>query len=207
MLIWSYHWQSKHPFASMLLWELKYNSPWYTLKYYYSYCFEKWNTCSKGGLPPFPSSHSTMGGYPYHKRRFPNLDERHHCWPNSHRYGVASIDNNNTCNDVGCSRKNTIVRWTSTKRWLHSPCYWNVWVSSFSFWLIFYRLCIGHYPMSSGVFINPTFSLTTLNNKWISLSWKIDSKPWWMSSLLTQLAQIWWREHQWQQHMQWWWLF
>ncbi len=105
MLMWSNHWRSKYPFASMPLWELKYNSPWYTLRYCHSYCFGKWNTCSEGGLPPFPSSHSTMNGYPYHKRRLPNLDERHHYWPNSHRYGVTRIDNDNTCNDVGCSRR------------------------------------------------------------------------------------------------------
>jgi hypothetical protein len=51
-----------------------------------------------------------------------------------------------------------------------------------------------------------TFSLTTPNNEWISLSSKIVFGPWWTLSLLIQLAQIWNNEHWWWQHMQWWWL-
>jgi len=35
------------------------------------------------------------------------------------------------------------------------PCYWDIWVSSFSFWFIFYRLCINHYCMSLMVFFSP----------------------------------------------------
>ncbi len=70
MLLWSYHWQFKYSFVSMLLQELEYNSPWYTLTYCHSYCFGKWSTCLKGGLPPFLSSQSITNGYPYHKNNF-----------------------------------------------------------------------------------------------------------------------------------------
>jgi hypothetical protein len=51
-----------------------------------------------------------------------------------------------------------------------------------------------------------TFSLSASNDEWISLSLKMVFGPWWTSSLLTQLAQIWRNEHWQWRHMQWWWL-
>jgi hypothetical protein len=66
VLVWSYHWQSRYPFASIPLWEWMYNSPWHTSGYYCSYRFGEHNTCLRGGLPPFPSPHSTMNGYSYY---------------------------------------------------------------------------------------------------------------------------------------------
>ncbi len=57
MSMWSYHWRSRYPFDSVPLWEWAFSSPWHSSKYYYSYCFGKQNTCSKGGFPPFPSPH------------------------------------------------------------------------------------------------------------------------------------------------------
>jgi len=53
----------------------------------------------------------------------------------------------------------------STRWWLHSPCYWNVWVSSFSFWFILSCLCIYHYCAPSVVFFSPLdahFTLLTM---------------------------------------------
>jgi hypothetical protein len=53
----------------------------------------------------------------------------------------------------------------NTRQWLHSPYYWNIWVFSFSFWFIFYRLCENHYRASSTIFFSPLnvyFSLLTM---------------------------------------------
>ncbi len=153
--MWSYHWRSTYSFASMPLQEWAYNNPQYTSGYYHDYCFRKWNTCSEGGLPPFPSPHLMTNGYPYHHRRFSNLDGHHHYWPNSYKYGEMNIDNDNKLNNDGCSREDMIIHWTSIRWWLHSPCYWNVWVFSFLFWFMFYRLCTHHYCTSLVVFFSP----------------------------------------------------
>jgi hypothetical protein len=81
-----------------------------------------------------------------------------------HRYSAANINDNNTCNDDYYLGKNTILHPISIKRWLHSPCYWNIQVSSFSFWFILDCLCTDHYHTSSKVFFSPLdvhFSLST----------------------------------------------
>jgi hypothetical protein len=39
VLVWSYHWWSRYPFALMPLWERTYNNPWHISGYYCSYCF------------------------------------------------------------------------------------------------------------------------------------------------------------------------
>ncbi len=91
-----------------------------------------------------------------------NFDGCCHCWSDLHKYGVANINNDNTCNNNGCSGKNIILCWTNIRRWFHSLCYWNVWVSSFLFWFIFYHLCIKHYRASLVIFfshVNAYFSL------------------------------------------------
>jgi len=52
------------------------------------------------------------------------------------------------------------IRW-----WLHSPCYWDILVFSFSFWFIFYCLCTNHYCASSMIFFSPLnahFLLSTM---------------------------------------------
>jgi hypothetical protein len=100
---------------------------------YCNNCFGKWSTCSKGGLPPFPSPHPMMNRYPYHQRQLLDLHGHHHCWFNSHIYGAMSTDNNHTCNDDGYLGEDTIIHWASTKQWFHSHRYWNVWGSSFLF--------------------------------------------------------------------------
>jgi hypothetical protein len=105
MLVWLYYWQSRYPFVSMPLQEWMYNNPRYTLGYCCNYYLGKWNTCSKGGFPPFPSPHPTMNGYFYHQIWLLDLNGCCHCWPNSHRYGVTNINNNNICNNDGCSKK------------------------------------------------------------------------------------------------------
>ncbi len=83
-----------------------------------------------------------------------NFDGCCHCQSNLHRYGVANIDDDNTCNDNGCSRKNTILCWTNVRWWFHSLCYWDIWVFSFSFWFIFYRSYIDHYRASLTIFFS-----------------------------------------------------
>jgi hypothetical protein len=138
----------------MPLWEWTYNSPFYISKYYCESYFGEWNTCSKGGLPHFPSPHSTSR-CPYHHKRFWNLARCHHCWLDLPRYGVMTIDDDNTCSNDGCSKKFTIIRWTNIRRWLHSLCYWDVWVFSFLFWFIFDCLLINHYCVSLVVFFSP----------------------------------------------------
>jgi hypothetical protein len=79
VLVWSYHWQSKYPLALVPLWEWAYNNPWHTSWYYYNYYFGELNTCSKGGLPPFPLPHPMTNGYFYYQRRFLYFDEHYHC--------------------------------------------------------------------------------------------------------------------------------
>jgi len=92
-----------------------------------------------------------MNGYPYHQRWPSDHDGRHHCWFHSHKYGVANI-NDNTCNNDGCLGEDTIICWACTRWWLHSLCYWNIWVFSISFWFIFYHMCTDHYHMSFSPF-------------------------------------------------------
>jgi len=59
------------------------------------------------------------------QKQLSNLDACCHCWPNSHIYGAMNIDDDHTCNDDGCSRKDTIIRWVNTKQWFHSCCCWS----------------------------------------------------------------------------------
>jgi hypothetical protein len=118
----------------------------------------------KGGLPPFPLSHLMTNGYFYYQKQLSYFDGPCHYWPNLHIYGAMNIDDDITCSDDGYLRKYTILCQISTKQWLHSPCYWDIWVSSFSFWFIIDCLCINHYCASSIVFFNPFdvhFSLST----------------------------------------------
>jgi hypothetical protein len=155
MLMWSYHWQSKYPFALVPLWEWMYNNPWHISRYHCNYCFGKWSTCLERGLPPFPLPHPMMNGYFYYQRWLLYFDGYCHYWPNLHKYGVVNFDDNNTCKDYGYSKEDMILCQMNTKWWLHSPCYWDLWVFSFSFWFIFYHLCTNHYYMSLAVFFGP----------------------------------------------------
>jgi hypothetical protein len=107
-----------------------------------------------------------MNGYFYHQKCLPNFDGHCHYWPNSQKYDVASINDDNTCNNDGCSREDKILGWTNIRWWFHSLCYWNIWMPSFLFWFILDRLCIDHNNhASSMVFFNPLdvyFSLLTV---------------------------------------------
>jgi hypothetical protein len=154
VLMWSYHWQFMYPFVVMSLWEWTYNNPRHTSRYYCNYCFGEWNMCSKGGLPPFPSPHPMTNGYPYHKKQLPDFDGHCHCWIDSHKYGSTSIDDNNTCSDDGNSGEDMIIHRADTKQWLHSPHYWDIWVSLSPFRFIFDHLSTNHYHMST-IFFNP----------------------------------------------------
>jgi hypothetical protein len=109
----------------------------------------------EGGLLPLFSSHPRSSGYPYHQGQLLDCDGHHHYWFNLHKYGATNIDDDNTCSDDGCSWKDTIIHWASTKHWFHSPCYWNVWVSSFLFLFIFDCLCTYHYGSSTTISFNP----------------------------------------------------
>jgi hypothetical protein len=144
-----------------------------------SYYFGEWSTCSEGGLWPFLSLHLTTNGYPYHHRWFLDFDGCCHCWPDAHRYGVANIDDDNTCNDNACSWEDMILCWANTKWWFHSLWYWKVWVFSFLFWFIFDHLCIDHYHASLAVFFNPfnvCFSLFTVSAPKLHNKLKCESK-------------------------------
>jgi hypothetical protein len=96
-----------------------YNNPQHTSRYYCNYCFRNWNTCSKGGIPPFPLPHLIMNEYPYHQRWILNFDGCCHYWSNSHRYGATSINNNNTCNNDVCLGEDMITHQMSAKQWFH----------------------------------------------------------------------------------------
>jgi hypothetical protein len=52
-------------------------------------------------------------------------------------------------------KRNMIICRTSIGRWLHSPCYLDIWVFSFLFWFIFYHLCTYHYCASLTIFFSP----------------------------------------------------
>jgi hypothetical protein len=104
--------------------------------------------------------------FPHHIRRWMNIlitrDDIHILMDiiivDLHIYSATNI------NDNCYLGENTILHPISIKRWLHSPYYWNIQVSSFSFWFILDRLCADHYHTSSKVFFNPLdvhFSLST----------------------------------------------
>jgi hypothetical protein len=85
----------------------------------------------------------------------PNFDGHYHCWLNLHIYGVVNINNDNTCNNDGCLGENTIIHRTIIRWWFHSLCYWDIWVFSFPFWVIFNHLCTYHYCASLVAFFSP----------------------------------------------------
>jgi hypothetical protein len=154
VLMWSYHWRSKYPFASVPLWEWAYNNPRHTLGYCYNYCFIG-ETHVQREVSHLFSPHPTTSGYSYYKKWFPYLDGYSHYWPNLHKYGVVNIDDDSTCSDNGYLGEDMILHQMNTRWWLHSPCYWNVWVFSFFFWFILDNLCIDHYRTSSTIFFSP----------------------------------------------------
>jgi len=53
VLVWSYHWRSKYPFASVPLWEWVYNNPQHSSGYCRNYYFRGWRTCLEGCFPSF----------------------------------------------------------------------------------------------------------------------------------------------------------
>jgi len=69
-----------------------------------------------------------------------------------HTNMVQLTFNDNTCNNDGCLGEDMIICWACTRWWLHSLCYWNIWVFSISFWFIFYHMCTYHYHMSFSPF-------------------------------------------------------
>jgi hypothetical protein len=154
VLMWSYHWWFKYPFALVPLQEWTYISPWHILGYSHNYWFGEWSTSLEGGLSPFASPHPMTNEYPYHHKWLSNFDGCYHYWPNLHRYGVVN-NNDNTCSDDGYLGKYTILRKSSIKQWLHSLYYWNVWVFSFLFRFIFDYLSKNHYHASSTIFFSP----------------------------------------------------
>jgi hypothetical protein len=85
-----------------------------------------------------------------------------HCdsWLNSHKYGAINIDDDNTYNDDGSSGEDTILCQTNIRGWFHSPCYWNIWMFTFSFWSILDHLCINHYCLSLTIFFSPSMLIS-----------------------------------------------
>jgi len=152
----SYHWRFTYPFASVPLWEWTYSNPLHILGYYCNYCFGEWSTCSKGGLPPFLSSHAPNDKWiSLSQELFMNFDGHCHCWPNSHRYGSTNINDDNTCSDDGCLGKDMIIHRMNNRWWFHSPCCWEIWVFSFPFRFIYDHLCTNHYCKSLAIFFSP----------------------------------------------------
>jgi len=99
--------------------------------------------------------------YVYHhptlcyQRQFSYFDRHCHCWLDLHKYNATNINDNNTCNKNGCLREDIILSRMNTKRWVHSSCYWHIWMFSFSFWFIFYLLCTDCCCALSLVFFSP----------------------------------------------------
>jgi hypothetical protein len=77
-----------------------------------------------------------------------------HNWFNLLKYGIMCIIHDNACNDNCCSRKNIIIHWVFIQRWFHSSCYKDLWLFSFSFQLLFFVLCLGHYSLLVAIFFN-----------------------------------------------------
>jgi hypothetical protein len=125
VLVSSYHWWSRYPFTSMLMWEWSYYRPQYTSTYYCSDCLKQWNTYSQGGSSTFSLATPDDEWISLSPKKLSNLDGCCHCWLDLHIYGAANINDNHTCNDDGYSGKDTIISWMNTKRWLHSHCYWS----------------------------------------------------------------------------------
>jgi hypothetical protein len=98
------------------------------------------------------------------------------------QYDTMNIDDNiNTCNNDGCLIKYTIICWTNIKWWFHSPCYWNIWVFSFSLWFIFDHLCINHYRTSSLIFFNCLDAYFLLSTTHVhNLATCVDHNNFWM---------------------------
>jgi hypothetical protein len=109
-----------------------------------SYRIRECNSCTKRGFLPFPPSHTKTSGYCHHYRQFWNHGECFHYWSNLYRFGVACFDDNNTCNNNYCLRQSRILHRTNTKKWFHSPCHKDLWLSPFSFWFLvhFFFTCL-----------------------------------------------------------------
>jgi hypothetical protein len=67
------------------------------------------------GLVGFFLSHLMTNGYPYYQRWLLDLGGCHHCWFDSHMYNVTNIDDDDTCINDGCLRKDTIIPKASIK--------------------------------------------------------------------------------------------
>jgi len=121
--MWSYHWWSKYPFASMSLWEWVYNNPWHSSKYCRNYYFRKWSTCLEGCFPPFPCHIWQWMDILITKDGFQTLMDGCHFFLDSHKYDATNIDDDNTCNDDYCFKEDRILHQTNIGQWLHSPCW------------------------------------------------------------------------------------
>jgi len=106
-----------------------------------------WNSRTKKGFPPFLPPYTKMNGYCHHQKRFSNLGECCHYWSNLYKLGTMYFDDNNTCNNSCRSKQNTILHKVNAKRWFHSPCHNDLWLSPSSFRFIFYFLCTCQYSL------------------------------------------------------------
>jgi hypothetical protein len=67
---------------------------------------------------------------------------------------IICIIHNCACNDSCYLWKDKIIYGVYTKIKLHSPCYRDLWLSSFLFQFLFYYLCSCHYNLSSNILFN-----------------------------------------------------
>jgi hypothetical protein len=87
-----------------------------------------------------------MNGCCHHQRQFLNLDEHCHYWSDSYRFGATCFNNDNACND-NCRSQGMILHRSSTRRWFHSPCHRDLWLSPSSFWFFVDFLCTCQYNL------------------------------------------------------------
>jgi hypothetical protein len=78
-------------------------------------------------------------------KRFSNLGEHYHYRFNLYRFDTTCFDDDNTCTNSCHSKEGTILHKVSAKRWFHSPCYKDIWLSPSSFWFLFNFLCTWQY--------------------------------------------------------------
>ncbi len=137
--VWSYHWWSMCPFASMPLWEWMYNNPWHILGYCCNYCFGKQSTYLEGGFPPFPSSHLATSGYSYYQGWLPYFDEHWINWQSTLLFCIVEMYWARFVTLLVISTISLLFSGISNANWqnivvdstlLHDPG-WNIWVHNF----------------------------------------------------------------------------
>ncbi len=108
--------------------------------------FSKVEHTYKDMFPIFPPSHLLKSWYCYHQKQLTNPNECYRSWSDMFGYGTTWIVHDKECNNSHHSRTYRSYwckREMHINKWLHSPCYKNVFYKNF-----FDFLCYGQYSPS-----------------------------------------------------------